>query len=49
MPTPVNGASGSNGLTAAATSAAMKGSNVSQDQFLKLLVTELKNQDPSIP
>jgi flagellar basal-body rod modification protein FlgD len=48
MPTNVTGA-GASASTASAMSSALKGSNVNSDQFLKLLVTQLQNQDPLNP
>jgi len=51
MPSSVNGPSGVYPTTnaAAATGAALKSSNVTSDQFLRLLVTQLQNQDPLNP
>ena len=48
MPTNVNGVTGG-GSAADATSAALKNNTVSTDQFLKLLVMQLKSQDPLNP
>ena len=47
MPTDVSGVGASS--TASATGAAIKNSKVNTDQFLRLLVTQLQNQDPLNP
>ncbi len=47
MPSDVSGVGASS--TAAATSTAIKNSKVNTDQFLRLLVTQLQNQDPLNP
>ncbi|HOX05744.1 MAG TPA: flagellar hook capping FlgD N-terminal domain-containing protein [Planctomycetota bacterium] len=48
MPSSVNGV-GSGTSAASATANALSGTKVSTDQFLKLLVMQLKNQDPLNP
>lgn len=50
MPSSVSGTgSSSNNLSAASTASALAKNKVTQDQFLKLLVTQLANQDPLNP
>jgi flagellar basal-body rod modification protein FlgD len=51
MTVPVSGASAaaSSGSSAGAMSTALKSTNLGSDQFLRLLITQLQNQDPLSP
>ena len=51
MTVPVSGASAvaSSGSSAGAMGTALKSTNLGSDQFLRLLITQLQNQDPLSP